>query len=295
MTISHNHRKGIYIMRVKFVDRYITDRIVISGNKIERLSYSVPIKCDYERDYEIKRDKEKNSENGKRSDNLARARQRVRRIVWANVTSHSKFLTLTSADTILDKKIFQRKLTTFFQAMKRKGFDLSYLYVLERQKERGAKENNSGCIHAHIIIFNDEFIPFEIINKCWKWGTTDIHMIDGLRKENGERVRDVGAYVCKYLTKEADLEWGSRAFNCSLNLQKPVDYPLKAYGDSEIGFLNDPDDPVFRITDAFMNSSHFYYNDSKIVSYEFNGEMIHQIIDYKQGTILLGEIKVDLT
>lgn len=280
-------------MKVKFVDKYITDRIVISGNKIERLSYSVPIKCDYKRDYEIKRDKEKNSEIGKRSDNLARARQRVRRIIWANVTPHSKFLTLTSAKTILDVKEFRRKLTTFFQSMKRKGFDLRYLYVLERQKERGLKEGNDGCFHAHIIIFNDEYIPFEIINKCWKWGTTDIHMVNGLREKDGERVHDVGAYVCKYLTKEAELEWGSRAFNCSLNLQKPIDYPLKAYGDCDIGYLNDPNDPIFRITDAFMNSSHFYYNDSKIVSYEVNGEMIHQIIDYKQGIILPKEIEVD--
>ena len=280
-------------MRTNFVDRYITDRVVISGNKIERLSYSCPIKCDYDRGYIIKKDREKNSAEGKRQDNLSRARQNVRRIIWANLTPHTKFLTLTSAETLLDVKEFRRKQTTFFQSMKRSGYDLEYLYVLERQKERGLKEGNEGTIHSHIVIFNDEYIPFEIINKCWKWGSTDIHVLNELKYDNGERVKDLGAYVCKYLTKEAELEWGSRSYNCSKNLKRPIDYPLKSYGSSDVGYFQDPEDPVIKITEAFERNANFYYYDSRLVQYMMNYDVVNQIIDYKQGIILSETVEVN--
>ncbi len=281
-------------MAIKYVDRYITDRVVISGNKLECLSYSVPIKCDFERKNPIVKNKEKNEEEGKRSDNLARARQKVRRIIWANLTPHTKFLTLTHAETLLDVKIFRRKLTTFFQAMKRQGYELSYLYVLERQKDRGKREGNEGTIHAHIVVFNDEYIPYEVINKCWKYGSTDIHLFYELKDDNGKHIKDVGAYVCKYLTKEAHLEWGSRSYNCSKNLQRPIEVPLKSFGNSEVGFFNDPEDPFWKITNAFVENTDFYFQDSKCISYSINGDEIHQIIDYKQGNIHSSEIKVSL-
>lgn len=277
---------------MKYVDKYITDRVIISGNKFEKYSYSCPIRCDFERDYEIKRGDGVGAT--KRQDNLYRARKQVRQIIWANLTPHTKFLTLTSAKTLLDVKEFRRKQTTFFQSMKRKGFDLRYLYVLERQKERGAREGNAGTIHSHIVIFNDEYIPFEVINKCWKWGTTDIHMLNGLRYDNGERVRDVGAYVCKYLTKEAELEWGSRCFNCSKELQRPIDYTLKSFGDNEVGYFHDPDDLYFKITSAIEKNVKTTFNDSIVVQYESNGSQITQIIDYQQGIVLPDKEVVNL-
>lgn len=80
----------------------------------------------------------------KRLDNLKRARDSVAEIVYTNLTPHTKFLTLTTADTVLDVRVFSRMLTTFFQAMKRKGYDLNYIYVLERQKKRGKKEAKKG-------------------------------------------------------------------------------------------------------------------------------------------------------
>ena len=98
----------------------------------------------------------------KRIDNLKRARDRVAAIVYSNLTAHTKFLTLTTADTILDVPIFQRKLQTFLQSMKRNGYDLNYLYVYERQKKRGLKEGNIGALHVHMIIFNDEKIDLNI-------------------------------------------------------------------------------------------------------------------------------------
>lgn len=163
----------------------------------------------------------------KRLDNLKRARDSVAAIVYTNLTPHTKFLTLTTAKTVLDVSVFSRMLTTFFQAMKRKGYDLDYIYVLERQKKRGKKEGNEGSLHAHIIIFNDEFIELEVLNKCWKHGNIDIKILDGLRcknnKKSQELIRNPASYVCKYITKESVAEFNEKVYRCSKGLKRPVE------------------------------------------------------------------------
>ena len=145
------------------------------------------------RDYEIKReDKKKERKNNniefvKESKNLKRAQQNVRDIINANILPHSKFLTLTCKDNILEYSKIKRMFTTFVQAMKREGFTLRYLGVLEHQKARGLKNNDEGALHIHLIVFNDEFIPFEIINKHWN-GYTDIHILNGLRVKDNQKI-----------------------------------------------------------------------------------------------------------
>lgn len=267
----------------EYAKRYVISKCVISGHKLEFQEYSVPVLSE-PRSYCIERIK--SDDSVKRTDNLYRARKAVRQRVWSNVTPHSKFLTLTTADTVLDVKIFCRRLTTFFQSMKRAGYDLRYLYVLERQKERGIKEGNEGSVHAHIIIFNDEFIPFDIINKHWK-GTTDIHMLNGLRWENGEKVRDAGAYICKYVTKEANIEWGSHCFRCSKGLNKPIEFPAYAYGCDDIMV---PDDEGMYNQQFYnlMQLANITYQNAIVVRYNAGDGIINQIIDYKQGTIDMG-------
>ena len=95
-------------------------RLVVSGNKIEFYEYEKPIYIDYDRTYTVT--KNKTEDSCKREDNLLRARQSVRRIIWSNLEPHSKFLTLTYAETQLDVKVFQRHFTTFIQNMKRNGY-----------------------------------------------------------------------------------------------------------------------------------------------------------------------------
>lgn len=270
---------------------YITDKIVLSGAKIEKTSYSVPIMCDFEREHTPQRNAA-NAENGKRDDNLARARQTVRRIIWQNMTPHTKFLTLTCADICLDKKVFCRRLTTFFQSMNRQGYKLKYLYVLERQLERGKKEGNAGTIHAHIVVFNDEKIPLKALKKAWKHGGLDIHILNELRYtksqdgyKRGERINDVGAYVSKYITKDAALEWGSRCFNCSVGLERPVEFSLKAYGAPDFGYVHDNNDDFFTISKEFEKQTVWNYQNAKIIQYDVVGTTVNQIIDYKQGSL----------
>ena len=117
----------------------------------------------------------------KRYDSLKRTRDTVAQYVYTNLTPHTKFLMLTTADTILDVPIFQRKLTTFIQSMRRNGYDLRYLYVYERQTQRGKKEGNKGALHVHMIIFNNEKIDMSILKKCWSHGRVELKIFNGLR------------------------------------------------------------------------------------------------------------------
>ena len=195
-------------------------KIVRSGKAVEAYIYSNAIKVGHERKHDVCKRKAKDyidleelEELEKRSDNLYRARQTVRRLIWANQGNFSKFITLTCRETELDRKRVQRYITTFVQALRRKDYEMLYLYVLEHQKERGDKEGNEGCLHVHMVLFNDTFLPIETLEKCWPHGFVYINAIDD--------VRDLGAYVCKYITKENSAEFGAHVYGVSRGLKRP--------------------------------------------------------------------------
>lgn len=262
------------------VNTYISKKYIVSGNKVESYDYSVPIKCDFKRDFKVIKGTKK--EEGKREDNLSRARANLKRTIWANMTPHTKFLTLTCADICLDKKVFMRRFQTFLQQMSRHGYKLRYVYVLERQLERGKKEGNEGTIHAHLVVFNDEKIPLDILNSCWHYGDTDIHVLNQLRK-NGEKVRDIGCYVSKYITKEANQEWGSRCYNCSKGLCRAVEIPVKIMGNDEIGTIYDDNIDLNLLAKNVESLMTVTYKDSFMCIYNIADTPIYQIIDYQQG------------
>lgn len=266
-------------------NRYILQKVVISGNHVEFYKYSMPVLCEFEKKQNLLKVKNNEHEEGKkRADNLARSRQSVRRIIWCNVTPHTKFLTLTCSDTCLELKAFQRKLQTFFQAMTRKNYKLSYLYVLERQLERGKKEGNAGSWHAHIVVFNDEKIPLDVLNSCWKQGYTDIKILNGLRCRDDEKIKDVGAYVCKYITKDTVLELGSHCFRCSKGLKRPLEVNLKADGSPELGYFVDNEDCYNELVAELFSKSKFCYQDTKIVPLRGQADSF-QFIEYSQAIL----------
>lgn len=264
----------------------LSQKLILCGDYYELYRYSMPYHVDIDRPVTVKKRSraDVDDDTPKRDDNLLRARQAVRRIVYTNLTPHTKFLTLTCADTCLDVKPFRRKLTTFLQAMKRQGYKLSYLYVLERQKERGLKEGNEGSLHAHIVVFNDEFIPLDCILKAWKHGSVDFHMLDGLRQaQSKEKIRDASAYVCKYITKEAALEFGSRCYNCSVGLDRPIVNNYYLYGNREMGYFSDintisPYEFVKNCTPTFKGKHSFSFN-------LVDGTEVNNTIFYEQGVI----------
>jgi hypothetical protein len=183
-------------------------RVIRSGDVVEIYNYDNKVHYNYEKIERHASIKEK-TENwaGKSEDSLRRSRREIRRVIWCNLNRHSKFLTLTYAENMQDLEKFYYDWKMFTKSMSRKGYKLDYLYVLEYQ-ERGA-------IHAHVIIFNDEYIPWETITDCWKHGVIDIHKI--------RDIGNLGAYVCKYLTKETLSEYNSKSYHCSQGLKRPIE------------------------------------------------------------------------
>ena len=86
---------------------FMFSKAVRSGEKVELYVYSQSIKCGHERGYDIvRRDKTVVTEPlEKREDSMFRSRQNVRHIIWANMGRYTKFVTLTYADTVLDRQI----------------------------------------------------------------------------------------------------------------------------------------------------------------------------------------------
>lgn len=262
----------------QYCNTYVTEKCVISGDIVEFYKYSIPIRCDYVRSHSIFKIKPDSNEGyERRIDNLARARQNVRRIIWANLTPHTKFLTLTVKDNITEVKAFKRMFTTFLQAMKRKGYDLEYLYVLERQKR--------GAIHAHCVVFNNEKIPLKVLKECWHYGRSEIKILNGLKYKDKEKIVDVGAYVCKYITKESVTEWGSRTYNCSLGLKRSKDISLKSYGDFKIGIFESPYDTSRIFVEQLLHQCSWSYCDTKSICLDRSEAPILQNIDYFQGNM----------
>lgn len=243
-------------------------KYIFCGDYLILKEYSVPyLTGNLKSDKCFKKFSDDNSANNpKRFDNLKRARDTVAQYVYTNLTPHTKFLTLTTAETVLDVPVFQRKLQTFLQAMKRNGYDLDYLYVYERQTERGVKEGNKGSLHVHMIIFNDEYINMDILKKCWPHGRVELRILDGLRcknnKKSQELIKNPASYVCKYITKESVAEWNEKVFRCSKGLKKPIIINNEVVVYSDSGAASKDSEKLYNL---FESSYAVIFETSKII------------------------------
>lgn len=243
-------------------------KAVVSGDIVELYFYKVPITCGNERKHEIIK-REDREDTGKRNDNLYRARKSIRQIIWSNQSKYTKFITLTYADTVLDIKKVRYDISKFIKNMKNKGYNMKYLYVLENQRERGLKENNEGCLHVHMVLFIDKYIPKEDIDKSWKKGFTKINVI--------ENVVNLGAYVCKYITKDNLQEFGKRTFSCSLGLERPEEERFYTLGFSDTASDFQPEEVLKALNVTYHRKLIHDYIDPT------NGEGRNQEVMYYQG------------
>ncbi len=143
-----------------------------------------------------------------------RARREIRQCVNSNILLSSKFLTLTYGDNIQD---LSRANKDFKHFIKRLNYSLygkrcarvQYVCVPEFQKR--------GAVHYHLVLFNVPYIPAHKISDLWGWGFVKINRI--------KNVDNVGAYVCKYLSKDTALTAeklaGRKCFFRSCNLRSP--------------------------------------------------------------------------
>ncbi|HDR7642642.1 rolling circle replication-associated protein [Bacillus wiedmannii] len=149
-----------------------------------------------------------------RKQSTHRARNELIDKINANFTSGDKFLTLTYAENMQDITKAKRHINDFFMKVREKYPSLKYTYVIEFQQR--------GAIHFHVIM-NAPYFKAKQIEEMWKRGFIKINRIS--------HVKNVGAYVVKYMTKEGVDERliGRKLYQCSQNCIKPSwDYGVSA-------------------------------------------------------------------
>lgn len=192
-------------------------KIIVSGDVVEVYEYSEPILEGYNiknyhkcgRCFEAS-EEDKQINRGKV---FSRAKRDVRRLINANIGEFSKFITLTFRENMTDIKKANYEWKKFKQRLETKiGYKLQYLAVIEFQKR--------GAIHYHCVMFNLPYIKNKDLSSIWGNGFVKINNID--------KVDNVGAYVCKYMTKtDDDRLLGQKMYFTSRGLEKPVEIKEK--------------------------------------------------------------------
>lgn len=240
------------------------EKIVISGNVIEYYRYLKPLNVE-PREHDIEKCKE--TSEGKRDRNLYRARADLRRAIWCNTTDYTKFVTLTYKDTVLDQDQVLYDWKQFIKNLRRKGYKVPYIYITEHQKKRGLKEGNEGCLHIHAVLFTDDFISADVINACWGKGRTEIKAL--------RSIKNLGAYVCKYLTKEEFDLYHKHSYHLSRGLKKPEVLTTDGY----IGQWRD------MYSNIHENTKVTYSNATEFVYAGADGSIQSNTILYEQGIL----------
>lgn len=150
---------------------------------------------------------------------LKRARRDLRRIINSNVGAYgdeftAKFVTLTFAENVTDLDFANYEFEKFIKRLNYRMFfskkaNIKYSCVVEFQKR--------GAVHYHVIFYNLPYLKADYLGDIWGNGFIKINKIDS--------VDNVGAYVCKYMTKDAidaRLE-GKKSYFNSRGLFRPVE------------------------------------------------------------------------
>lgn len=203
-------------------------KVVMSGNVIELYEYEKEVIYGY-KDSKKKskgRSSVANLENKEvnREKVLGRARRDLRRIINCNVEKYSKFLTLTFADNVQDLDFANNEFKKFVKRVNyHYGIKLKYSVVIEFQ-ERGA-------VHYHALLYNlTQKLDLDKLSKIWGNGFIKVNSI--------KDVDNVGAYVCKYMTKtDDDRLLGRKMYFNSRGLNKPQEIKESAVVDALVGSL----------------------------------------------------------
>lgn len=205
-------------MRLKSGGYSVRARVIISGSVVEVYEYENPIFRGYKSNGGRDKVADDESKEKNRRDTMRRARQEIRRIVNANVGAYgehftAKFLTLTFSDNVTDLDEAHYEFMKFIKRLNYLVFgtkfaNLRYTAIPEFQ--------DRGAVHYHVILYNLPYVKAGVIEEVWGNGFIKINKIDD--------VDNVGAYVCKYLTKAQGDERlrGRKCYFNSRGLIKPV-------------------------------------------------------------------------
>ena len=253
--------------------RYVKQKVIISGDRVEVWQYENPIRADLiDRADGMPEPLVDQPDGGKSYSNLRRSRSSIRQLVWCNLTPYTKFITLTYKEIVLDINIVNKDMQNFFRKLKRKlGIQPAYIWVPEPQRNRGLIEGNSGCLHIHIVLFNCDKIPLDILNSCWPHGRTDIRILNGLRLSDNEKIECAAAYLSKYISKDNIIAFGAHSFRASLNLKRPIQTGCFCFKIVKQNGIE-----IFQADDRSFDISSFQpeFKKSYLLQYEIDGEPV---------------------
>ena len=199
-------------------------KMIKSGDIVELYEYEKLNVCGSQIDYENRAKKGEGEQERSLQDYKQTSKKRgetVRRLINVNFDcNNSKFVTLTFAKNdkfdVTDVKMCNKEFKKFIQRLTRRYDDLKYIAVIEFQKR--------GAIHYHMVC-NLPFIRKKELAELWGLGFVKINKI--------EHVDNVGAYVSKYMSKEAADERlrGLRGYNASKNLERPIELKTWLHGE----------------------------------------------------------------
>lgn len=196
-------------------------KLIANGHILEVYRYEKAVMSDFEgRGGRRKKEDEKSDKAEEhRKQSSRKARNEVRRQVLANFDEHSKFITLTFRDGVVNDltnvqecnyefKKFIGRLKYWLKKNKPKHAKLKYLAVIEFQDK-----NDRGAVHYHMIS-NLPYIKNSELADIWNNGFVRINDI--------RHVDNVGAYMVKYMLKDMNDERlnGEKAYLSSKGLDK---------------------------------------------------------------------------
>lgn len=233
----------------------------LCGSVLEVYQYDKVVKCDY-KDFKRKgkRGRASIASEDEKSVNRekvsCRAKKDLTRLINCNYNKGaSRFITLTFKENIQDLKWANKEFNKFVKRFEYYlGFKTQYSVVVEFQ-ERGA-------IHYHSIFYNiSQKLDLPKCRDIWGHGSFNCKRID--------RVKNVGAYMCKYMSKNANDKRliGQKMYFNSRGLKKPVE-------------IVEPD-LVMALVGSLQNQVPVYENEYNII---FNDDIQNHVV-YRQYII----------
>jgi hypothetical protein len=234
-TYSTHNQKIMHDINKKLIKK-THKKLVISGNTAELYIFERPLFYNNP-GQPLQNSSEKNTSEERRFSSIKRSRDKIRRLCNANAYHYGncvpKFLTLTFRDEITDLKEARRLFKIFIAKLQYRYPNTKYLGVAEIQKQRYATYGKKVW-HFHIIFFNLPFIYGiqSVFETLWPYGFLKINAIS--------HVKNVGAYVSKYLRKdlyEKEL-FGEKSFFTSKGLHQPKTYRKEVNVEKHLQSLN---------------------------------------------------------
>jgi len=196
------------------------EKVVVSGEHAESYNYKKRVWREFEKKTQesVKNEPHKEPiqlsleeqiklQQQKQQYSVNRTRTEIRRLINSN-PQITKFMTLTFAKNITDLKEANYIFNQFIKRMTYKYPSFEYLAIPEFQKR--------GAVHYHLLC-KMPFVHFSEIRQIWDQGNIDIKKLNN--------VDNIGAYVCKYLSKDMfdKRTFGKKKFFRSQTLKQPIE------------------------------------------------------------------------